>query len=515
MTPYIDAIKLMNDFIPVLVAMEKAGMKIDVVELDKLEKECKDSLAQLEPLIREMVQDVMGDTPFNLDSPEQLSQILYSCKVVDKNLWKEVFGIEPGKKKYSRPNYPAHKFEGLLKILTTPIYKTRAFQCGNCKGAGKVQQNKKNGEPKKKPTRCGPCSGAGFIYTTTKDIAGFQVKPLGSQYATVGGFSTSGDVFEELAKTRINENAQTFIKSVVAYNKYTYYLTNVVDGLRKGIREDGAVHSSFMQTIAATGRLSSTNPNLHNQLRGDAFPIRRCFVSRWKEEGGKITDADFNQLEFAVAADMSGCEMAIKAVVDNVDSHSLTKDILCAAGQVVDRQGAKAHTFKPLYGGMSGTEAERTYYKQFLDAMYPGIKQWHEVLCDTAISKGRIVLPSGRVYRFPEAFRYRSGGVSGATKIKNYPVQGTATADVVPIATIELFRAYQKYKFRSLLINEVHDSCITDTHPTELRQVAEVNAEVLQKAAEIFQQRFGYSIRVPLRVEVKQGDNWLDVKKVI
>src|SRR5690606_1620221 len=198
-------------------------------------------------------------------------------------------------------------------------------------------------------------------------------------------------------------------------NAVTFCISTFIGGIEKFISGDGLLRANFMQTITATGRLSSQRPNLYNQPRGSTFPVKRCFVSRWPE--GLLLDVDFSTLEFCVAAELSNDPRAFQDIADKVDVHTRTADILTKAGQPTDRQGAKSHTFKPLYGGLSGTESERTYYKAFLEDYYPQIGSWHRELCDTAHTRGRIRLPSGREYDFSHIVRYNSGHVSHSTQI--------------------------------------------------------------------------------------------------
>ncbi len=497
---------LMNNFCDVLTDMERNGIAIDQVELARLKEEYEAEQEVLEKELHLLAAEAMGDTPFNLDSPTQLSEILFSRTVRDRKQWTRYFDLQNERRRRVRPE----TFGRLVNTLTDVIYKTTAHACDNCNGYGRMARRKKDGSFGAVRFRCPVCSGTGVVYKSTGKVAGFKLIPRSSDDVTANGFTTQKDKIEELL-TNATGNAKTFLEKMARFNAVSHYLSNFVSGIERNIRPSGLLHTSFMQCVTSTGRLSSRDPNYQNQPRGATFPIRRVVVSRWR--GGKITEADFEQLEFRVAAELSGCAQAAQDIKDKIDVHIRTATILTEAGQQTDRQAAKPHTFKPLYGGLSGTKAEVVYYKAFLDR-YVGVREWHDFLCATAVRDHRIVLPSGRAYAFPYAKQYPGGGVSGGTKIKNYPVQGFATADIVPLATIIAARQLQSRNAKSLLINQVHDSNVVDAHPDEINMVPEVLAESFLSVSDKVKELFGYTMVIPLGVEVKQGDNWLDMKKV-
>jgi len=196
----------------------------------------------------------------------------------------------------------------------------------------------------------------------------------------------------------------------------------------------------------------------------------------------------------------------MKDISNGVDVHQYTADIIGCS-----RQEAKAHTFKPLYGGMSGTENERKYYSAFLKK-YPDIKIWHEKLQDDAIRRKVITLPSGRQYAFPKAERMPWGGSSFSTQIKNYPVQGFATADIVPLACINIQELLEENNTKSLLINTVHDSIVADVYPGEEDVAASCLGSGCLKVIQTMKEMYDIDFNVPLDVEIKVGSNWLDTK---
>jgi DNA polymerase I-like protein with 3'-5' exonuclease and polymerase domains len=220
------------------------------------------------------------------------------------------------------------------------------------------------------------------------------------------------------------------------------------------------------------------------------------------------------QLEFRTAAYLSQDGVAIEEVSTGFDVHSYTAKVITEAGQPTDRQTAKAHTFAPLYGatGFGRTPAEAKYYTHFTEK-YKGIGVWHTRLAKEAINTRKITTPSGREFSFPDVVRKHNGRVSHFTQIKNYPVQSFATADIVPIALLHIDKLLDG--MQSCVVNTVHDSIVIDVHPDEERQVIELINRTNNELPNLITLRWGIDFNVPLLLESKIGDNWLDTKDVI
>ena len=251
---------------------------------------------------------------------------------------------------------------------------------------------------------------------------------------------------------------------------------------------------------------------MQNMPRGGTFPVKKVFVSRW--EGGKILEADFAQLEFRTAAYLSQDKIAMKEIEDGFDVHSYTASVISDAGQKTTRQEAKAHTFAPLYGatGFGRTNAEAQYYKMFTKK-YKEIALWHSKLAQEAISTGKITTPSGRQFSFPDVERNVYGKVSHFTQIKNYPVQSFATADVVPVVLLKIEKRLQDAQ--SCIVNTVHDSIVIDVHPDEENLVVYTLKSINSSLRDIINTQFGINFNVPLQLDMKIGNNWLDTKDVV
>ena len=224
-------------------------------------------------------------------------------------------------------------------------------------------------------------------------------------------------------------------------------------------------------------------------------------------------EADFAQLEFRVAAHLSEDKTAIDEINTGFDVHSYTAKVITDAGQKTSRQEAKAHTFAPLFGasGYGRSRAEAAYYTHFNDK-YSGIATWHKSLAKEVLATGKITNVSGRQYAFPDAQRRAGGKVTHFTMIKNYPVQGLATADIVPVVVMELEERLRP--LQSCLVNTVHDSAVVDVHPNEKEYVLQIIRNLNDDLDKIIHEAYGIELCVPMLLEAKIGSNWLDTNDV-
>jgi DNA polymerase I-like protein with 3'-5' exonuclease and polymerase domains len=166
-----------------------------------------------------------------------------------------------------------------------------------------------------------------------------------------------------------------------------------------------------------------------------------------------------------------------------------------------------------LYGGTSGTQAQKRYYNDFKDK-YEGITKWHEELQQTAVEKRVITLPSGREYAFPDARWTKYGTATHRTSICNYPVQGFATADLLPAALVSLHRSVKQANIQSVICNTVHDSIVMDVHPDEFDTCIELMKHAMLSLPFETMRRYGVTYDMPVGIEIKAGKNWLDLDHV-
>ena len=499
-----DTVTLTNQVCISLSRIYQTGFTVDKDALDSVKQEYEEEREQLVKDLQKHVRNLMGDTPINLNSPEQLSWVIYSRKVKDKTYWANTID------RYMDDT----DFRTLLSNDTERLYKTKAVQCTDCSGSGYITKTKKDGTPYARRNRCTTCNTAGFLFNSTNEIAGLKFKPPSSKWASANGFSTSKENLETLAniaKSKGMTDAAEFLSKVRRLSAVDTYLSSFIEGIRKYTKSDGKLHVRLLQHRTQTGRLSGADPNMQNMPRGGTFPVKKVFISRWK--GGKILEADFAQLEFRAAAFLSQDGVAIEEVSTGFDVHSYTSKVISDAGQPTSRQEAKAHTFAPLYGatGYGRTPAEAKYYTHFTEK-YEGIGLWHTRLAKEALNTGVIRTPSGREFAFPDVIRKASGRVSHFTQIKNYPVQSFATADIVPIALLHIEGLLSDMK--SCIVNTVHDSIVIDVHPDEEKMVIDAINSTNKELPNLIALRWGVNFNVPLLLESKIGNNWLDTKDV-
>jgi DNA polymerase-1 len=284
------------------------------------------------------------------------------------------------------------------------------------------------------------------------------------------------------------------------------------DGLAVYIREDGRIHSKFNQTITATGRISSTEPNLQNiPIRMElGRQIRKVFIPK---DGCVLLDADYSQIELRILAHMSGDEKLIEAYNMAEDIHRITASQVF--GVPLDevtpqqRRNAKAVNFGIIYGissfglsqdlSISKKEAD-SYIRQYFET-YPSIKDYIDGLVSSAKEKGYSVTMYNRRRPIPELsssnFMQRSFGERIAM---NAPIQGTA-ADIIKLAMINVYNALKDGGYRSKLILQVHDELLVETYADEIEDVKKIISDGMKNAA---------SLRVPLEIDLQQGNNWFE-----
>ena len=497
-------VDLTNQVAVCLSRIYQRGFKVDLSVLDAVQQEFMQEKADLIESLNKQVRDVMGDTPINLNSPEQLSWVIYSRKVRDKQYWGNAID----------PYMDDAEFRSLIAGGTERMYKTKAVQCTDCNGSGYIHKTKKDGTPYANKNRCTACDTVGYLFNPTNEIAGFKFRPPSPKWASANGFTTSKgnlEVLESSAKSQGMTQAADFLAKVRRLSAVDTYLSSFVDGIKNYTKPDGKLHVRLLQHRTATGRFSGADPNMQNMPRGGTFPVKKVFVSRF--EGGKILEADFAQLEFRAAAFLSQDGVAIEEVSTGFDVHAYTAEVITTAGQPTSRQDAKAHTFAPLYGatGFGRTKAEAAYYEHFNDK-YQGVADWHTRLAKEAINTRKIRTPSGREFSFPDVTRNARGRVSHFTQIKNYPVQSFATADIVPVALLHIDKLLDG--MQSCVVNSVHDSIVIDVHPDEERSVINIIKQTNDDLPNLILMRWGVQFNVPLLLEAKIGYNWLDTKDV-
>jgi DNA polymerase-1 len=318
--------------------------------------------------------------------------------------------------------------------------------------------------------------------------------------------STSAEVLESLS------GEHEIIDEILEYRTVSKLKSTYVDGLSAQIGDDGRIHTKFHQTLTATGRLSSSNPNLQN------IPIRTELGRRLRaafipEDGYVFVDADYSQIELRLLAHLSRDETFIKAFNDGEDIHALT------ASQVFgtplnevsqeQRRAAKAVNFGIIYGMSAfrlgkdlgvGTKNAEEYINGYF-ARYPAVKGYLDGAVEDARKTGFAATLYGRTRKIPELyadnFNTRSFGERVAM---NMPIQGAA-ADIIKIAMIRVWNELKRRGLKSRLILQVHDELLIEAHESEIDEVCELVKYEMENAAELL---------VKLSVDVSVKKNWLD-----
>ncbi len=353
-------------------------------------------------------------------------------------------------------------------------------------------------------------AGETFNINSTKQLGVILFEKLGLKAGkkTKSGYSTSAEVLEKLKWD------SPIVAKVLMYRQLTKLQSTYVEGL-KGFVVDGKIHSKFKQAVTATGRLSSTDPNLQNiPIRMDlGRQLRKAFVPSGLD--WFFMDADYSQIELRLLAHMSGDEKMIAAYQSGADIHRMT------ASQVMNipfdevtpaqRSSAKAVNFGIIYGmsafslsddlGITTKEAAEYIEKYF--AQYPSVKDFLDGCVASAKEKGYGETLFGRRRNIEELkasnFNQRSFGERVA---KNMPIQGSA-ADIIKIAMIRVYQRMKEEGLKSRLIVQVHDELLIEVYRPEAERVRVILEEEMQGAMQL---------KVPLTIDIHTGENWYEAK---
>lgn len=338
----------------------------------------------------------------------------------------------------------------------------------------------------------------------------FEKMGLPAGKKTKTGYSTAADVLEELAA------AYPFVNNILRYRTLTKLISTYLEALPLLIRKDtGRIHTSFNQTVTATGRLSSSDPNLQN------IPVR-------SEEGKKIRSlfvpgegydcfisSDYSQVELRVLAHMSGDESLIKAFINKEDIHRRTAaEVLGIPFEDVtpeQRSHAKAVNFGIIYGisdfglarqlGIS-RQAAADYIAKYFER-YPSIHSFMNEMVEKAKETGRAVTLFGRYRELPDIrsknFNRRSFAERTAM---NTPIQGTA-ADIMKMAMIEVYDRMKKGGYKSRVLLQVHDELVAEVTSEEKEEISRLLKNTMENIV---------TLKVPLVADVNEGKNWAETK---
>lgn len=321
---------------------------------------------------------------------------------------------------------------------------------------------------------------------------------------TKSGYSTAAAVLEKL------EPDYPFVRKILEYRQLTKLKSTYADGLQNYIDDDSRIRGTFNQTITATGRISSTDPNLQNiPVRMElGREIRKVFVPK---DGCVFVDADYSQIELRILAHMSGDEKLIEAYNKSADIHTATAALVF--GVEIDevtpqmRRNAKAVNFGIVYGissfglsqDLSITMKEAKAYIEEYFKNYPGIKKYLDDSVQFAKDNGYAVTMFKRRRPIPELssgnFIQKSFGERAAM---NSPIQGTA-ADIMKIAMINVANEIKEKELKSKIVLQIHDELLVEAYEDEVEIIKELLKRNMEEAADL---------KVPLEVDVQTGKNW-------
>lgn len=349
-----------------------------------------------------------------------------------------------------------------------------------------------------------------FNINSPKQLGDVLFEKMKLPYAkkTKNGYSTAADVLEKLAPN------YPVVKKILEYRQLAKLKSTYADGLSNFIQADGRIHGRFNQTITATGRISSTEPNLQNiPVRMElGREIRKVFVPA---EGFVFVDADYSQIELRILAHMSGDEGLIKAYRMAQDIHAITASevfhVPLEEVTPLQRRNAKAVNFGIVYGisafglseDLSITRKEALDYIQRYFETYPKVKLFLDELVEDGKEHGFVSTMFGRRRPIPELksaqYMQRQFGERVAM---NSPIQGTA-ADIMKIAMIRVDERLRKEKLESRVILQVHDELLVEAKKEEVEEVKQILTEEMRGAADL---------KVPLEIDLKTGMSWFETK---
>lgn len=422
---------------------------------------------------------------------------------------------------------------GLLPVVFTRCMVTLALadieQTGMCLDPERVKKehDEKVGAIRKVEGEISDFTG-GINPRSTKQVASFLYDTLGFEElkdhrgepvrTDGGGRSTGADIIVALKATT---DRQREFQSL--FERFSS-LKVAADTLKKMeeccAKDRGILHAGFNQTIARNHRLTSTGRKYKLQLQNIDRDLKRLFKAR--NEGWKVFAPDAPQLEFRVAGDLTEDPQVLKDVNENFDPHLFTAHVIGRVPilEVSDtlRADSKPHTFKPVYGGKSGTADQRRYYKAFnekYNVMYRVQRGW----CLDTLRDKQLRIPSGLIFYWPDIEIYppKYDGAEPYIKyqaqIFNYPISSVATADIMQIAMV--YAWYMMRGMKGFIINTVHDAIPAEVPPEETEEFWEIcKLAFTNYVYEYLEKVYGYLWTVPLGVDAKVGDHWDEGKKL-
>jgi DNA polymerase I-like protein with 3'-5' exonuclease and polymerase domains len=500
-------LQVRNECLHSVTDIELNGMTMD---RERAEELVKDFTGQAELTDAEL-RTYFGRDDIKLDSGPELSAGLYGGVLKRVRYVPQVYTRNVTLKEPYKLTYKSGKKKG----MTVTKYRNRTLKELTCK--------------KRKDEYGIAITGVGFT------------PPDGSETSVEGVYQTNKDVLRTLKCTRGGNTTAKLKRRVldllVHRSKISKFISTFV-GAKKdsGIfyhsdnNVDRIPHAQYNQTIAATGRMTSSGDmNGQNASRskededGFANPLKSVFIS--KRPGGLILVVDLSQLEWRVAAWLAQDSVAMQEIIDGVDCHS--DNAIKFFGDIKYRQDAKIMTFRLLYGGSAYAfwkdpkmpDFSKTRWNEIVrsyEMKYRGITGWQERnIQKVSMQRGKLHDPMGRIYTIPQEphKKYPNTMVYKDTCIKNYPVQGCATGNIVPLAMnmmdAEMLKAPEKFMSTDWM-GQVHDSMIFDTIPGEVKLTAFTGIKVFEQLPDVISNLWQVDFNLPMTGEATWGKNYGD-----
>lgn len=316
----------------------------------------------------------------------------------------------------------------------------------------------------------------------------------------------------------VTDDQLRFLKIYKSYNKQVSLLEKNLEYFKLTCEQRGGkFYGLFKQNAVQTGRLASSGIPITFKGKKKAMSVQMQNIPRefkrlfWSgEEGWDVAEFDSAQLEFRVAVDMGHDRVGLAEIEGGVDIHSFTSNVLTQAGEPTDRQNSKQYTFKPLYGGGRGTPAVEAYC-EFFKAKYEGISStqrgWALKCCD----QKQFTTPYGMTFYFPDTKMQKSGYITNTTSIYNFPVQGFATGEIIPVALVYFWHRTRGMAVK--IMSTIHDSIAVKIRQDAVDEVTEVAK--LAMASDVYNyllRVYRYKFVVPLGLGRKVSRHWSDTK---
>lgn len=355
----------------------------------------------------------------------------------------------------------------------------------------------------------------GINRSSPKQVASFVYGELGfdelkdrkgNPIRTEAGQPQTGEaVISQLKAT--NKRQRRFIELHKAYTEVNTQYVKALKKYKEAADAGDYIYGNFNQTVTDTDRLSSSGaPPYKVQLQNIDRDFKPLFRARYV--GWKIVENDQAQLEFRIAALIGRDSAAIRDIVSKVDVHTRTAEYLTNSGQPTTRQQGKNHTFKPLFGGNSGTRAEQGYYEWF-KGLYPDIIGEQEAWITEALrTKKQIFKLTGKIFYWPRCEITKSGYIVNNEAIRNAGIQYLAT-ELVQVSVVLTWHLLKALEFNAFLINTIHDSIIGEVPEQELdRYIELVGYTTVQGVYDYYKKHYDLEFIVPLESEFSVNTHW-------